>query len=124
MIRRNVSFFPIRFIDLCVRRPAIPQAMVLANQGAPKPPRQHQLAIGYRLSAISFEPKARMTSPSLVRKELTAHGDLDPITFWILNFANLHRKVDCAHDTIPELFMDQLFDRLSINQSDFVKSID
>src|SRR6266403_2438486 len=71
------------------------------------------------LSAISFEPKARMTSPSLVRKELTAHGDLDPITFWILNFADLHRKVDCAHDTIPELFMDQLFDRLSINQSDF-----
>jgi hypothetical protein len=84
--------------------------------------------IGYRLSAISFEPKARMTarmtSPSLVRKELTAHGDLDPITFWILNFADLHRKVDCAHDAIPELFMDQLFDRFSINQSDFVKSID
>ena len=65
-----------------------------------------------------------MTSPSLVRKEFTAHGNLDPITFWILNFANLHRKVDCAHDAIPELFMDQLFDRLSINQSDFVKSID
>jgi hypothetical protein len=120
--------FQFGLLIFCVRRPAIPQAMVLANQGAPKRPRQHLFAIGYRLSAISFEPQARMTarmtSPSLIRKELTAHGDLDPITFWILNFANLHRKVDCAHDAIPELFMDQLFDRLSINQSDFVKSID
>src|SRR5260221_12525831 len=94
-----------------------------------KRPRQHQLAIGYRLSAISFEPQARMTarmraSPSLVRKELAAHGDLDPITFRILNFVNLHSKIDCAHNAIPELLMDQFLDRLPINQSDFVKSID
>src|SRR5260221_14303803 len=85
--------------------------------------------ICYRLSAISFEPQARMTarmraSPSLVRKELAAHGDLDPITFRILHFVNLHSKIDCAHNAIPELLMDQFLDRLPINQSDFVKSID
>src|SRR5258708_35116568 len=96
---RNVSFFPIRFIDFCVRRPAIPQAMVLANQGVPNVRDNTNLlsAIGYRLSAISFEPKARMrASPSLVRKELAAHSDFDPITFRILNFVNLHSKIDCA----------------------------
>jgi hypothetical protein len=63
-------------------------------------------------------------SPSLVREELAAHGNLDPIAHWILYFANLHRKIDGTHDAITKLLMDQLFDRLSINQSDFVKSID
>ena len=65
-----------------------------------------------------------MTLPPLVREKLATHGDLDPVPFWILHFANLHRKVDRAHDAIAELLMDQLFDRLAINQSDFVKSID
>jgi hypothetical protein len=65
-----------------------------------------------------------MTLPPLVREKLAAHGDLDPIALWVLHFGNLHCKVDRAHDAITELLMDQLFDRLSINQCDFVKSID
>jgi hypothetical protein len=85
------------------------------REEGPRNEPESQSAICYLPSAISFEPKARMTSPSLVGEKFAAHGDLDPIAFWILYFADLHRKVDRAHDAVTELLVDQLFDCFSVN---------
>ena len=74
-------------------------------------------------AAGAFPAMTAMSSPALIREKLAAHGDLNPIAFWILYFADLHRKVDCTHNAITKLLMNQLFDCFSINESDFVKPI-
>ena len=61
--------------------------------------------------------------PLFIWKELAAHCDFHPVAIWVIHFLDIHRKIDRAHDAIAELFVNQLFDCLAVNQVNFVKAV-
>src|ERR1700722_7857699 len=62
-------------------------------------------------------------SPRLVRKKLATHRHLYAIALRVMHFFDFHRKIDGAHYTVAELFVDQFLDRLAINQVDLVEAV-
>ena len=63
-------------------------------------------------------------SPLFVRQEFAAHGDFDAIAFGILNFIDIKREVDRAHDAVTEMLLDHILQGHTIDLHDLVETID
>ena len=40
-----------------------------------------------------------------------------------MHFLDIHRKIDCTHDPVAKLFVDQFLDRLTVHQVDLMESV-
>src|SRR6185369_12325278 len=56
-----------------------------------------------------------LRSVALVRKELSAHGDVDAVTLRVRLALHGHVEVDGAHDAVAELLLDELLPRGAVD---------